>query len=141
VSQIVVASQHQAPSSLTVYVDATGVGKPVVDLLAERLKGTRLIPVYFTHGDQRLHDGNRGIKLGKAWLVSQLQVLLQTGRLHLPRTSEAHVLAQELQDYEIRVDENGRESSGAFKVGTHDDLVTALGLAVQKDQKTRLVVY
>jgi hypothetical protein len=41
--------------------------------------------------------------------------------------------AQELQDYEIRVDENANDRYGAFRVGTHDDLVTALGLAVQLD--------
>lgn len=35
--------------------------------------------------------------------------------------------------YELRVDENARETFGAFKVGTHDDLVTALGLATQVD--------
>lgn len=34
-------------------------------------------------------------------------------------------------DYEIRVDENANDKYGAFKVGTHDDLVTSLGLAVQ----------
>jgi hypothetical protein len=39
----------------------------------------------------------------------------------------------ELLDYEIRIDDNARERYGAFRVGTHDDLVTALGLAVQED--------
>jgi len=36
-----------------------------------------------------------------------------------------------LIDYEIRVDENANDRYGAFKVGKHDDLVTAIGLAVQ----------
>jgi hypothetical protein len=40
---------------------------------------------------------------------------------------------QELLDYEIRVDENANDKYGAFRVGTHDDLVTALGLAVQRE--------
>ena len=60
-------------------------------------------------------------------------MLLQTGRLHLPRTTESEKLAQELLDYEIQVDENANERYGAFRVGTHDDLVTALGLAVNKE--------
>jgi len=63
--------------------------------------------------------------------VSRLQALLQSGRLHLPRTAEAEALAAELLDYEIRVDEHANDKYGAFKVGSHDDLVTALGLAVQ----------
>jgi hypothetical protein len=52
---------------------------------------------------------------------------------HLPDSDEARTLAQELQDYEIRVSEDANDRYGAFKVGTHDDLVTALGLAVQLD--------
>jgi hypothetical protein len=49
----------------------------------------------------------------------------------LPRTAEADILAGELLRYEIRVSEDANDRYGAFKVGTHDDLVTALGLAVQ----------
>jgi hypothetical protein len=49
----------------------------------------------------------------------------------LPETPEARALASELLDYEIHVDENANEKYGAFKVGRHDDLVTAVGLAVQ----------
>jgi hypothetical protein len=116
----------------TVYVDATGVGQPVVDLLHEAQVPGHLLAVYFTHGDRRTAN-HREVKLGKAFLVSRLQALLQTRRVHLPRTAEAEVLARELLDYEIRVDEQANDRYGAFKVGTHDDLVTALGLAVQDD--------
>ena len=115
-----------------IYVDATGVGKPVVDLLQEGCPDGEIIPVYFTHGDRRFEE-NGEIRLGKAFLVSRLQALLQTGRVHLPRTTESEVLFEELMNYEIRVSANANDTFGAFKVGTHDDQVTALGLAVQKD--------
>ena len=69
--------------------------------------------------------------LGKAWLVSRIKVLLQCGRLHLPKTPVAEAMKDELLDYEIRINEDANERYGAFKVGAHDDLVTALGLAVQ----------
>ena len=124
----------RAGESPTVYVDATGVGLPVVDLLRERLRGGQVVAVYFTYGDRRtetVEDGQVRVSLGKAFLVSRLQALLQCGRLHLPMTGEAQALTDELLNYEIRVDENATEKYGAFKVGTHDDLVTALGLAVQ----------
>ena len=62
-------------------------------------------------------------------------MLLQTARLHLPRTAEAERLAQELLDYEIQIDEKANERYGAFRVGSHDDLVTALGLAVNKEPR------
>src|SRR5690242_9135603 len=65
----------------TVYVDATGVGQPVVDLLAQA--GVALHAVYFTYGDRRKVE-DRQVSLGKAWLVSRLQALLQTGRILLP---------------------------------------------------------
>ncbi len=109
------------------YLDATGVGQPVVDLLRARQLQVRA--VYFNHGDRRTAEHGH-IALGKAFLVSRLQALLQGERLHLPRTTEAEALAAELLDYEIRVSEDANDRYGAFKVGSHDDLVTALGLAV-----------
>lgn len=115
--------------SVRLYADATGVGQPVVDLL--HAADVPVTAVYFTHGDKRTEEAG-AVKLGKAWLVSRLQALLQTNRLHLPDTEEARQLAKELQDYEIRVDQDANDRYGAFKVGTHDDLVTALGLAVQE---------
>jgi hypothetical protein len=116
--------------SITTYVDATGVGTPVVDLLNEA--GIAVRPCYFTYGDRRTDSGIGQISIGKAWLVSRLQALFQSGRMHLPPNHpEAGALTAELLDYEIRVDQNANDRYGAFKTGSHDDLVTALGLAAQ----------
>ena len=112
-------------------VDATGVGQPVVDLLRETLGGRArdLIAATFTHGDRYTQDDTaRTASVGKAHLVSRLQALLQTERIKLPVTPETAILARELQDYEIKVDEDANDKYGAFRVGSHDDLVTALGL-------------
>lgn len=122
--------------SPTVFVDGTGVGQPVVDLLRERVHSGAVVAVWFTYGDQRTESWEGDflrVSLGKSHMVSRLQVLLGTGRLHLPRTREAAVLTEELLNYELRVDESAHERFGAFKIGTHDDLVTALGLATQID--------
>jgi len=133
----VVGGVHSATSgeSPTLYVDATGVGTPIVDVLRAAGVGdlARLVAVYFTHGDRRKVERGE-VKLGKAWLVSRMQALLQSGMLHLPRTAEAEALGRELLDYEIRVTEDANDRYGAFRVGTHDDLVTALGLATQEDR-------
>lgn len=126
---IVQALQNRGTAPRAIYVDATGVGQPVVDLLSQG--GVAVVAVYFTHGDRRTEQEGY-ISLGKGWLVSRLQALLQTGRLLLPKTAEAQMLAKELLDYEIHVDEDANDTYGAFKVGTHDDMVTAVGLAVQK---------
>lgn len=114
--------------TVTLFCDATGVGQPVVDLL--EAAGASPISCYFVHGERRTRTG-REVRLGKAWLVSRLQALAQTQRVHLPKTAEAEATRAELLDYEIRVSDDGHDTYGAFKVGRHDDLVTALGLATQ----------
>lgn len=114
--------------TITLYVDATGVGQPVVDLL--EAKKAAPIGCWFVHGERRTKQG-REVRLGKAWMVSRLQVLAQSGRIHLPKTAEAEATRRELLEYEIRVSEDAHDTYGAFRTGKHDDLVTALGLATQ----------
>lgn len=114
-----------------VFIDATGLGTPVVSLLES--ENVRVSAVYFNHGDRRIEENNYEIRLGKAWLVARLQMLLQTQRLHLPESPEARVLAKDLLDYQIEIDPAANEKYGAFKVGAQDEMVTALGLAVQTD--------
>ena len=126
-----VASRAVRDANITVYADATGVGQPVVDLLDQA--GVPVWPVYFTYGDKRVSEGG-SVRLGKGWLVSRLQSLAQSDRLHLPDTAEAQAMREELLDYEIKVDRDGDAKFGAFKTGRHDDLVTALGLATQLDR-------
>ena len=123
---------------VALFLDATGVGQPVADLLARA--GVRPTACYFTHGDRRTEERGR-VTIGKAWLVSRLQALAQTHRLHLPTTAEAEATRRELLDYEIRVDANANDTYGAFRVGAHDDLVTAIGLAVQPARSRTLVTF
>ena len=54
------------------------------------------------------------------------------------KTAEACALAQELLNYALRIAENGADRYCAFRVGTRDELVTALGLAVHSDPPTSL---
>ena len=124
-------ARERRQRSVRIYVDVTGLGDPIVALLKRVTSVSMLHPVYFTHGDRR--EQERGtIRLGKAWLVTRLQTLLQDLMLHLPRTSDCDELAKDLLEFEIKVREDANEKYGAFPVGRHDDLVTALGLAVQE---------
>ena len=80
---------------ITVNVDATGVGAPIIEMIKERLPNRRACAVravYFTHGD-RLTRREDGHSLGKAYLVSRMQSLLQLGRIEMPRTWDAEELA------------------------------------------------
>lgn len=112
--------------SIEVVIDATGIGLAIGDLLRER--GIFPVSVFFTGGDKR-SDRHDEVSVGKGWMVGRLQVLLQSGRLHLPTTPEARVLADELVNYEITVNDHANASFNA-RQGKHDDLVIALGLAV-----------
>jgi hypothetical protein len=72
--------------------------------------------------------------IGKAYMVSRLQALLQSQRLTAPMDADMAAMAEELKVYEIKAKaDTGYLQAGAFQVGTHDDLVTALGLACLVD--------
>ncbi len=117
-------------------VDATGVGQPIVELIADALRGMNvdLVACTFVHGEKfKKAENGKTATLGKAYLVSRLQALLQTRRLKLPKTAEAQALGEELEVYEIKVSQDGADTYGAFKTGTHDDMATALGLACLED--------
>jgi hypothetical protein len=111
-------------------VDATGV-MPVLDLLSE--EGLEPVACHFNHGGRRNEVAWREISIGKGFLVTRMKVLLQACRLHLPRTPEAETLRSDLQDYQLRLEDGADDRPGAFRVGSQDDLITALGLAVQDD--------
>ena len=113
-------------------IDVTGIGRAIFDLLKaeielrKELREVSLQPVSFVHGEK--YNRSTGT-LGKAYLVSRLQSLLQSGRVHAPDTAEVKAMLEELHVYEIKVSQEGKEQFGAVQ-GRHDDLATALGLSV-----------
>lgn len=142
-----------------VLIDVTGVGRPVYDDIYEAIElqryrvheadsthptGARneqyriwLKPISFVHGEKY----NRATgTLGKAYLVSRLQSLLQSGRVHAPDTREVRATLEELKVYEIKVDQDGKDTYGA-STGKHDDLATALALACLEDPYSERVSY
>ncbi len=69
VAAVVTEVVAKTGSEPILYVDATGVGTPVVDALRGAGVRAKLVAVYFTHGDRRQEEGSQ-ISLGKGWLVS-----------------------------------------------------------------------
>lgn len=117
-----------------VLADATGVGRPIIDMLEDALHTQATLTAVTFTGSDRLDDTHEWeARVGKEYFASRLKALTQTGRIRLPDTAEARQLADELQDYELRLNSKANAIFGAFKQGTHDDLVTALGLAVLDD--------
>jgi hypothetical protein len=137
--QVVLGKGGVPPVDLRLFVDVTGVGRPVYDIIHLALQAdqrTRSVderPITFAHGETYNPETGR---MGKAYLVSRLQSLFQQRLIQLPpvhRHPEVEQMARELKDYEIRVTQDAKDTYGAFKVGSYDDLVTALGLGTLED--------
>ncbi len=111
-------------------VDSTGVGKAVVDLFREAGLPVWLRSVLITAG-HAVNVGDDGTwHVAKKELVSVLQVLLQNRRLKVAQSlPEAQTLAQELQNFRVKVTTAGNETFEAWRDRDHDDLVLAVALA------------
>ena len=89
---------------------------PSVEISPEARTRAKVLEVYFDHGDRRTEVDYREVRLGKAFLVTRLQTLLQTNRVHLPESEEARILAEKLLECEVKVSEDANDKYGAFKV-------------------------
>ncbi len=84
-------------------IDATGVGRPVVDMFVKAGLAVDLVPVVITAGrKQSYQDGYYHV--AKAILVSNLLKQLQERRLRFAQAMpETAVLIRELQSYRVKV--------------------------------------
>lgn len=110
-------------------VDATGVGRPVVDLITAR--GLRPYAVTITGGDTATHDGLNW-RIPKRDLVGAVAVALQTGRLKIASgLPDAATLTRELLNFKVTIDpKTAHDSYSSWRESDHDDLVLAVALAV-----------
>ena len=132
VQAVVRLLETPALSGAFLAVDRTGVGRAVVDLLAERLQGRadcRLVAVTITGGNAA-KAGDGGASVPKRALVGALQALLGTGRFRIASgLAEAPTLLRELEAFRVKLSDSGHESFEAGRAGAHDDLVLACALA------------
>jgi len=110
-------------------VDATGVGKPVVDLLRE--KRLHPIAITITGGNEVTGNDREGYHVPKRDLVSNLAVLFQARRLKIAESlPEAQILVQELLNFKVKINtRTAHDTYEAWREGIHDDLVLAVALA------------
>lgn len=110
-------------------VDATGVGRPVVDLLRRERPGCTLMPVTITGGASESRGGGY-YGVPKRDLVTGMQVLLQGGGLQIASgIPHGAALAAEMAEMRVKLTASGNTQFGAWREGTHDDLVLAVALA------------
>jgi hypothetical protein len=119
--------------TITLVVDATGVGAAVVDLFRRADLPGRMIAVTITGGDAVTRDGNTA-RVPKRDLASSVQVALQSGRLRIAQgLTLAPVLQSELLNFRVKISLTGHDSYGAgsdWRDNAHDDLVLAVALAL-----------
>lgn len=114
-------------ANAAVFLDATGCGKPVSDLL--KRGGLKHKPVWITGGTGH-QQHNDGWSVAKIDLITRLQAALHAGELKVAsELREAVVFTRELQEFRVSWTEAGHLRFGA-RQGAHDDLVLAASLAV-----------
>jgi hypothetical protein len=114
---------------VTLVVDQTGVGRPVVDLLRQAV-ACQLVPITITAGQSISTTDDGSVRVPKRDLVCCLQVLLQARRLRVARSlPETKTLVRELENFRVKITEAANEVFEAWRHGQHDDLVLAAALA------------
>jgi len=127
----------QLRGNVSLAVDATGVGRPVVDMLEEARIGATLYALTLTGGDSVQREG-RQIRVPKRDVVSSVACLLQTGRLRIPRSLPgAEVLERELIRFRAKISLSGHDTYEAWREADHDDLVLAVALGCWLNEKGR----
>lgn len=113
-------------------IDATGVGAPVVDLFKRERINTQLVPIQIVAG-ANVSEENGMTRVPKRDLVSVVQVGLQNRKLKIAESLKlAETLSRELQNFTVKITDADNDVYGAWREGTHDDLVLAVALAVWK---------
>lgn len=109
-------------------VDATGVGRPVVDLFRER--GLRYKAITITGGNQVTRvSGGYGVP--KRDLIGALEVPFHSGRLKVAAGLHLwETLRKELQSFRRKISlTTGNDTYEHWRESDHDDLVLAAALA------------
>jgi hypothetical protein len=109
----------------TLVVDATGVGRPVVDMLRDQ--GLAPISIWITGGDSVTSDGME-YRVPKRELASTVQALLQAGRLKFAQNLPLRdVLVDELQKFRAKINlDTGEASFEHWRERDTDDVVLSL---------------
>jgi hypothetical protein len=115
---------------VTLAIDATGVGAPVVDLFKREKINAELRPIQIVAGSNVSSEFGM-TRVPKRDLVSNVQVGLQNRTLKIAAGLElAEVLSRELQNFTVKITDAANDVYGAWREGTHDDLVLAVALAL-----------
>ena len=130
VDRLAMLMEHEdLKGNSTLVVDATGVGRPVVQMMQER--GLHPVPVVVVGGTKESIDDDDGtFRVPKKIIVSSLQVLFQQRRLKVSKSLPlVPAFLKELDNFKMKKNiDTGNTSYEAWRASEHDDLVFAVGL-------------
>jgi hypothetical protein len=123
------------PRDPVLVMDATGVGRPVMDLA--RKHGLTPLGVTITAGSNETCERD-DYRVAKKILASTVAVALDTERLQVVAVGD-HVgtLRKELQAFRVKVTANQNESFESWREQDHDDLVLASAMAIWAGERLR----
>jgi hypothetical protein len=115
------------PGHTHLLVDATGVGRPVIEMM----RSTKLNPIgIIITGGKETTQTDIGWNVPKQDLVSSLMILYQTGQIKVAAGLElAPVLVREMMSFTAKVSPKGNASYEAHRANEHDDIVLAMAQA------------
>jgi hypothetical protein len=120
----------------TLVVDQTGVGRPVVDMFRKSTIPALIVPITITGGHTVSLAQDASYHVPKKDLVSSLRLLLENGRLRIAqKLPGVDVLVRELLNFQVKITASAHETFGAWREGSHDDLVLALALSAWVAEK------
>jgi hypothetical protein len=117
-------------------VDATAVGRPVVDMF--RHEGIPAIAVTMTHGERITQHAWNDFTVPKRALVAATIVAMQQRRLLVAKElPHAATFVKEAQNFQYRLTLKGNDQYGAWREGTHDDVLFSVMLLVWYGEQTK----
>jgi hypothetical protein len=117
-------------------LDATGVGRPVVDLFLRARLRAYVRPIVITGGHEARRDGTWAF-VPKKDLVGAVVSLLESRRLAFADgLALAGVAREELLNFRAKINLAGSETLEAWREADHDDLVLAIACACWLGEST-----
>ena len=111
-------------------IDGTGVGRPVVDLFRAMEMRAEMTAICITGGAEVTSLGGM-LGVPKRDLVGCVQVALQSSTLKIAASLPlAETLTAELSNFQVKITDAAHDVYGAWREGTHDDLVLAVAMAL-----------
>jgi hypothetical protein len=116
-------------SNPTLVIDATGVGRPVVDMFEDaRLPGS-IEAISITSG-KAVTSVPGGWNVAKIEVIGAAQAVLSSGRLKIAKgLAHGETLKKELLDYRVKVTAAAHEVFEA-RTGAHDDILLACSMCL-----------